>query len=206
VSAQSAKRATFAGTGTVSGRVFAITKGGDLKVAQLAHVYLFYSGSLKGAEENTAASTFTSALTSETDYHGKAWKAHVAEMQQRFRAQIATKRECSLRKYPLGYTRSSLKAKRESTKPTHSGSTRANYISETVFAGSVVCSSALRYTSFEKFVCTFVLAIQALKGLAGSSVARVGGRISAAGRARIAAASPARWAKRRDNKNGRLQN
>lgn len=84
VSAQSAKRATFAGTGTVSGRVFAITKGGDLKVAQLAHVYLFYSGSLKGAEENTAASTFTSALTSETDYHGKAWKAHVAEMQQRY--------------------------------------------------------------------------------------------------------------------------
>lgn len=45
-----------------------------------------------------------------------------------------------------------------------------------------------------------MLPIQALKGLAGSSVARVGGRISAAGRARIAAASPARWAKRRDNK------
>jgi len=84
VSAQSAKRTTPVGTGTISGHVFAITEGGDLKVARLAHVYLFYSGSLKGAEDNTAASTFTSALTSEMHYHDEAWKEHVAEMQQRY--------------------------------------------------------------------------------------------------------------------------
>jgi hypothetical protein len=83
---QAAKRTPVA-MSTVSGRVFAITKGGDLKPARLAHVYLLYSGTLKGAENNTAASEFISALSSQMKYHSDAWRAWLHGMQQKYPGQ-----------------------------------------------------------------------------------------------------------------------
>src|SRR5258708_2968587 len=58
VSAQSVKRVATVGTGTVSGHVFGITQGGDLKPARMPTIYLLYQGQADHLEENSADSQY----------------------------------------------------------------------------------------------------------------------------------------------------
>lgn len=62
--AQQRKSASPAKAGVVSGSVFAITKGGDLKPARMAKIYLFYAsqGSAESDETGTAGAVWRSNL------------------------------------------------------------------------------------------------------------------------------------------------
>src|SRR5580698_8554008 len=61
--------------GIVSGRVFAITKSGDLKPARLAKVYLFYESGSKGTDPDTAGLTWTLNLAKGLEENNNASEA-----------------------------------------------------------------------------------------------------------------------------------
>jgi hypothetical protein len=49
-------------TGTVEGKVFAVTRGGDLKPARMPTIYLFYKGPGENLEANSADDHYQNAL------------------------------------------------------------------------------------------------------------------------------------------------
>jgi hypothetical protein len=52
---------TAAATGTVEGKVFAITRGGDLKPARMPTIYLLYKGQGEHLEANSADAHYQNA-------------------------------------------------------------------------------------------------------------------------------------------------